>query len=170
MANAAERAAKMAAALVTEINAERGRQGLMSSRELGRRIGKSSQYVSDRLDGGSPKTGRRTILTVWDLSAMSQALGVPEADLIERAERALKLVRMQQDLTLVTGRLVGEDEAATELDRIEREKAADQPTSITADNVKQLRPPRAARPASKPPLKRVARKRSTDRGGDDGQG
>lgn len=72
-------------ALVSEIKAEMGRQSL-SSRGLGRLIGKSSQYMSDRLDGGNTKTGRRVVLTVWDLSAIALALGVSELDLVERAD------------------------------------------------------------------------------------
>ncbi|MCT2087329.1 hypothetical protein M3D75_14495 [Microbacterium enclense] len=71
-------------ALVSEIKAEMGRQDL-SSRALGRLIGKSSQYMSDRLDGGSPKTGRRVLLNVTDLAAIAEALGIRTADLTLRA-------------------------------------------------------------------------------------
>ncbi|MBN9177659.1 MAG: hypothetical protein J0I43_09870 [Microbacterium sp.] len=71
-------------ALVLEIKGEMGRRDL-SSRGLGRRIGKSSQYMSDRLDGGSSKTGRRVVLSVWDLAAMSQAMSVSAAELAARA-------------------------------------------------------------------------------------
>lgn len=73
-------------ALVSEIKAEMGRQDL-SSRALGRLIGKSSQYMSDRLDGGSPKTGRRVVLNVSDLASISEALGIRTADLTLRAHQ-----------------------------------------------------------------------------------
>lgn len=74
-------------ALVSEIKAEMGRRDL-SSRGLGRLIGKSSQYMSDRLDGGNPKTGKRTVLSVPDLFAIADALGVDANDLTDRATAA----------------------------------------------------------------------------------
>lgn len=74
-------------ALVSEIKAEMGRRDL-SSRGLGRIIGKSSQYMSDRLDGGNPKTGKRTVLSVPDLFAIASALGVDANDLTDRATAA----------------------------------------------------------------------------------
>lgn len=80
-----EFAERFSDALVSEIKAEMGRQSL-SSRALGRMIGKSSQYMSDRLDGGNVKTGRRVILNVWDISAVANALGLSEVELIQRAE------------------------------------------------------------------------------------
>ena len=81
-------AQRFAEALVTEIKAEMGRQDL-SSRALGRLIGKSSAYMSDRLDGGSVKTGKRVILTVRDLSAIAHALRLSEVELVERAQRVV---------------------------------------------------------------------------------
>lgn len=80
-----EYAERFSDALVSEIKAEMGRQSL-SSRALGRLIGKSSQYMSDRLDGGNVKTGRRVILNVWDISAIAKALGLSEVELISRAD------------------------------------------------------------------------------------
>lgn len=80
-----ELAELFADALVSEIKAEMGRQSL-SSRGLGRLIGKSSQYMSDRLDGGNTKTGRRVVLNIWDLAAIAGALGLTEVQLIERAQ------------------------------------------------------------------------------------
>lgn len=80
-----ELAERFADALVTEIKAEMGRQSL-SSRALGRLIGKSSQYMSDRLDGGNVKTGRRVMLNIWDLAAIAGALKLTEVELISRAE------------------------------------------------------------------------------------
>ncbi|MDI9889927.1 hypothetical protein [Microbacterium sp. IEGM 1404] len=74
-------------ALISEIKAEMGRRDL-SSRALGRLIGKSSQYMSDRFDGGSSKTGRRVVLSVWDLAAISEALGLRASDLTLRAHQA----------------------------------------------------------------------------------
>ncbi len=82
-----ELAELFADALVSEIKAEMGRQSL-SSRGLGRLIGKSSQYMSDRLDGGNTKTGRRVVLNIWDLAAIAGALGLSEVQLIERAQAA----------------------------------------------------------------------------------
>ncbi|MDR2294728.1 MAG: hypothetical protein LBE05_05940 [Microbacterium sp.] len=80
-----EFAERFSDALVSEIKAEMGRQSL-SSRALGRLIGKSSQYMSDRLDGGNVKTGRRVILNVWDISSIAKALGLSEVELVARAE------------------------------------------------------------------------------------
>ncbi len=74
-------------ALVSEIKAEMGRRDL-SSRGLGRLIGKSSQYMSDRLDGGNSKTGKRVTLNVTDLFAIAAALELDAAALIETAQRA----------------------------------------------------------------------------------
>ena len=75
--------------LISEIKAEMGRRDL-SSRGLGRLIGKSSQYMSDRLDGGSSKTGQRVVLNVWDLVAISEALGIDATELTQRAENAAR--------------------------------------------------------------------------------
>ena len=80
-----EFAERFSDALVSEIKAEMGRQSL-SSRALGRLISKSSQYMSDRLDGGNVKTGRRVVLNVWDISAIAKALGLSEVELVARAE------------------------------------------------------------------------------------
>ncbi|MFW6776116.1 helix-turn-helix domain-containing protein [Nocardioides sp. CPCC 205120] len=80
-------AARFSDALVSEIKAEAGRRDL-SSRALGRLIGKSSAYMSDRLDGGSSKTGKRVTLTVRDLAAICSALEVDPADLVRRAREA----------------------------------------------------------------------------------
>lgn len=75
-------------ALVSEIKAEMGRRDL-SSRGLGRLIQKSSQYMSDRLDGGNSKTGKRVTLTITDLLAIAHALDLEPTDLILRAQRAI---------------------------------------------------------------------------------
>ncbi|WP_425837056.1 hypothetical protein [Microbacterium sp. PA5] len=74
-------------ALISEIKAEMGRRDLMSSRALGRLIGKSSQYMSDRLDGGNSKTGKRVTLTITDVMLIANALEIDATDLIDRAER-----------------------------------------------------------------------------------
>lgn len=71
-------------ALVSEIKAEMGRQG-MSSRKLGVLIGESSQYMSMRLDGGNPRTGERVLLNVRDLAGIAEALGIRASDLTLRA-------------------------------------------------------------------------------------
>jgi len=121
-----ELAELFADALVSEIKAEMGRQSL-SSRALGRLIGKSSQYMSDRLDGGNVKTGRRVVLNIWDLAAIAGALGLTEVDLIERAQAA-----------------------------------------AAGGNV--VRGNFGVRATQQTPLKGVAKKKSRDRGGDDGRG
>ena len=79
---------QFADALVSEIKAEMGRRDL-SSRALGRLIGKSSQYMSDRLDGGNSKTGKRVTLTVTDLLLIARALELDAADLMDSAEQAV---------------------------------------------------------------------------------
>lgn len=99
-----EFAERFSDALVSEIKAEMGRQSL-SSRGLGRLIGKSSQYMSDRLDGGNTKTGRRVILNVWDISSIAKALGISEIELIQRADN---VARTRQDYDLVANDSINE--------------------------------------------------------------
>lgn len=72
-------------ALVSEIKAEMGRRDL-STRGLARLIDANSQYLSQRLDGGSPRTGVRVPLNAVDLVSIADALGVSLAELIGRAE------------------------------------------------------------------------------------
>lgn len=107
-----EYAERFAAALVSEIKAEMGRQSL-SSRGLGRLIGKSSQYMSDRLDGGNTKTGRRVILNVWDISAIAKALALTEVELIQRAE---DVARRRNDYDLVANETINEFPAGDDAD------------------------------------------------------
>lgn len=99
-----EFAERFSDALVSEVKAEMGRQSL-SSRALGRLIGRSSQYMSDRLDGGNTKTGRRVILNVWDISAISGALGISEVELIQRADN---VARRRNDYDLVANDSINE--------------------------------------------------------------
>lgn len=99
-----EFAERFSDALVSEIKAEMGRQSL-SSRGLGRLIGKSSQYMSDRLDGGNTKTGRRVILNVWDISSIAKALGISEIELIQRADN---VVSTRKDYGLVANDSIDE--------------------------------------------------------------
>ena len=99
-------------ALVSEIKAEMGRQSL-SSRALGRMIGKSSQYMSDRLDGGNSKTGKRVLLNVWDMAAISRALGCTEVDLLERAEL---VAQRQADFDLIANDSINEFPAGDDAD------------------------------------------------------
>lgn len=98
-------AALFSDALISEIKAEMGRQSL-SSRALGRLIGKSSQYMSDRLDGGNSKTGRRVILNVWDVSAITTALGISYVELVKRAEH---VARRRSDYDVVANATIDED-------------------------------------------------------------
>lgn len=74
-------------ALVSEIKAEMGRRDL-SSRALGRLINESSQYVSMRLDGGNPRTGKRVPISVADLAAIASAMELDAGLLLERAVAA----------------------------------------------------------------------------------
>lgn len=77
----------------------------VASRGLGRLIGKSSQYMSDRLDGGNTKTGRRVILNVWDISSIAKALGISEIELIQRADN---VSRSRHDYDLVANDSIDE--------------------------------------------------------------
>jgi len=61
--------------------------GIESTRELGRRIGRNSQYMSQRLDGGNMRTGRRVELNVTDLEQIAAALNVQPSALAFAAER-----------------------------------------------------------------------------------
>lgn len=119
-------AQRLSDALVSEIKAEMGRRDL-SSRALGRLIGKSSQYMSDRLDGGNSKTGKRVTLNINDLYAIAEALELDAADLMTRAS----------DLAQTGGELVVGRFGVAPVDQDER---------------------------------KVAKKKSRDRGGDDGRG
>lgn len=83
-------AERLSGALVDEIKAEMGRQDL-SSRALGLKIDRSSQYMSMRLDGGNYKTGKRVTLDVVDLAAICSALGIEIAELVRRARAAADL-------------------------------------------------------------------------------
>lgn len=87
--NDAERDRRFAEQLVVEVKAAMARAGVRSSRALGRMIGETSQYMSTRLDGGSPKSGVRVALDADDLWAIGNALGVLPSELVRRAEDAL---------------------------------------------------------------------------------
>lgn len=118
---------RFAQALVSEIKAEMGRQGL-SSRGLARLMDVQPQFVTSRLDGGNPRTGERVLLTVRDLSAIGAALKISELDLVDRAQRVAA-----GEQNVIPGYFGARDEPKTE-------------------------------------LRAVAKKKSRDRGGDDGQG
>lgn len=81
---------RLAEQLVIEVKAAMARAGIASSRALGRQIGKDSQYMSNRLDGGNPRTGERVILNVRDIAEIAGALGLVPHELVERAELALE--------------------------------------------------------------------------------
>ncbi|GAA1779062.1 hypothetical protein GCM10009795_026440 [Nocardioides hankookensis] len=91
--------ARFSEALVSEIKAEMGRRDL-SSRALGRLVGRSSQYMSDRLDGGNSRTGRRVTLTVTDLAAIAAVFDLHPAELVRRAKAAVDGVDRAQVLEL----------------------------------------------------------------------
>lgn len=80
---------QLAEQLVIEVKAAMVRAGIQSSRALGRAIGQNSQYMSNRLDGGNPRTGERVPLNVRDIAEIGEAVGVEPHVLVERAERAL---------------------------------------------------------------------------------
>jgi hypothetical protein len=116
-------------ALVSEIKAEMGRRGL-SSRGLGRLIDRSSQYMSDRLDGGSAKTGRRVVLSVQDLAAIAQAFEMQPSDLTLRAHfLALggdaNAVPLLSGSNVIPGRFGADQEASDDLDAVAKKKGRD---------------------------------------------
>jgi hypothetical protein len=74
--------------LVRQIKGAMGLQGVPSSRALGRMTGHTSAYISDRLDGGSSKTGRRVPINARDLAEFAMALGVDPAELVAAAHAA----------------------------------------------------------------------------------
>lgn len=88
-------------ALVLEIKGEMGKRNL-SSRALGRLIGKSSQYMSDRLDGGSGRTGKRVQLNVVDLAAIAKVLGMNPTELTLRAHQIALGVNRNNEVRNVT--------------------------------------------------------------------
>lgn len=92
--------------LVIEVKAAMARAGISSSRALGRAIGQNSQYMSNRLDGGNPRTGERVPLNVHDLADIGQALGLEPHVLIERAERELERTDRSLKVTYVRPDLI----------------------------------------------------------------
>lgn len=82
----AEEQARFLDALVSEIKAEMGRRDL-SSRGLGELIGRSSQYMSMRLDGGNTKTGKRVTLDIIDLESIASAMDISSSDLTAAARK-----------------------------------------------------------------------------------
>lgn len=118
----AEFLARFSDALVSEIKAEMGRRDL-SANALGRLIGATSSYMSDRLGKGNSKTGQRVVLTVKDLAAIGAVLGVEPAELMRRAmavaDGALPPpMRMRDDLLEVVSPAVrAHDEAMAAADR-----------------------------------------------------
>lgn len=71
-------------ALVGEIKAEMGRKGIGSNRQLALAVGASYSSVNDRLSK-STRTGRRTAISVIDLQAYADALGIDPLELLRRA-------------------------------------------------------------------------------------
>ncbi|WP_300680679.1 helix-turn-helix transcriptional regulator [Nocardioides sp.] len=80
--------ARFEAALVMEIKAARARRGITSSRELAELLGENPQWVSNRLDGGNPRTGKRVAISVTDLMRIAEVLEMQPVDLIKAAEKA----------------------------------------------------------------------------------
>lgn len=109
---------RFADAIVSEVKAEMGRRNL-SSRALGRLIGKSSQYMSDRLDGGNSKTGKRVVLNVSDLYVIADAIGIDAADLTARADRIAR-----SDENVIVGRF-GVRDTVEDLPAVARPRDAD---------------------------------------------
>lgn len=85
--------ARFSAALVAEIKLEMTRQGIRSTRELGRKIGHASSYMSDRIDGGSSKTKKRVQINVQDLAEIADALKLEPSELMVRAKRVIDSAR-----------------------------------------------------------------------------
>jgi transcriptional regulator with XRE-family HTH domain len=78
---------RFSAALVLEIKAEMGRRDL-SARGLATLIGVNPQYVTSRIAGGNPRTGKRVEITVPDLKRIAGALDLDPIDLMTRARDA----------------------------------------------------------------------------------
>jgi hypothetical protein len=79
--------ARFSAALVSEIKAEMGRRDL-SFRGLAMLLGENPQYVTSRLAGGNPRTGKRVEINVADLYAMASAMDLDPGELLDRAREA----------------------------------------------------------------------------------
>lgn len=79
--------ARFSEALVSEIKAEMGRRDL-SFRGLATLLGENPQYVSSRLGGGNPRTGKRVEINVADLFAFAGAMDLDPRDLMDRAREA----------------------------------------------------------------------------------
>lgn len=83
-------------ALVLEIKAEMGRRDL-SARGLATLIGVNPQYVTSRMFGGNPRTGKRVEITVADLETIAGALELDPMELMQRA-RQLATAATSDDL------------------------------------------------------------------------
>jgi len=81
---------RFADALVDEIKALRSRRGIPSSRALGELLGEDPQWVSNRLDGGNPRTGERVSIGVSELVRIADVLGTSAQWLIEAADKAAR--------------------------------------------------------------------------------
>lgn len=79
--------ARFSEALVSEIKSEMGRRDL-SFRGLAALLGENPQYVSSRLGGGNPRTGKRVEINVADLFAIASAMDLDARDLFARAQLA----------------------------------------------------------------------------------
>jgi hypothetical protein len=76
---------RFSAALVEEIKALRSRRGIPSSRQLGELLGEDPQWVSNRLDGGNPRTGKRVAMTTTDIVRIAGVLNTSVTDLMDAA-------------------------------------------------------------------------------------
>lgn len=90
-------------ALVSEIKAEMGRRDL-SARGLAALIGVNPQYVTSRVAGGNPRTGKRVDITVADLETIAGALDLDALELMNRARAAAAGESSTDDLAARRGR------------------------------------------------------------------
>lgn len=77
---------RFAEALVSEIKAEMGRRDL-SARGLAQLIGENPQYVTSRIAGGNPRTGKRVPINVSDLAVIAGAMDLDPLTLFAAARR-----------------------------------------------------------------------------------
>lgn len=76
----------LADAVVIEVLDAMRNQGIATITELGRQVGWRKQYVHERLGTGSPRTGRRVVLTIRDVEELAVVLNTRASILVARAE------------------------------------------------------------------------------------
>ncbi len=108
--------------LISEIKAEMGRRDL-SLRGLASLMGVNPQYVSSRLGGGNPRTGKRVELTISDLAALADAMGLDPIDLVRRAREIA-----ESSDNVVVGRF-GRTDSSAPASTVSDEELYDEPSA-----------------------------------------